>query len=82
MSIFYVILVYTTYCISCTVECVQSPSAFFAKRLFKAMDGAGTDDTTLIRIIISRSEIDLGNIKEEFERLYDRTLLSAVKVEL
>ncbi|KAM7348083.1 annexin B10-like [Cochliomyia hominivorax] len=63
------------------VECVQSPPAFFANRLFKAMDGMGTDDTTLIRIIVSRSEIDLGNIKEEFERIYNRTLVSAVKSE-
>ncbi|XP_073829567.1 annexin B10-like [Musca autumnalis] len=63
------------------VECVQSPAAFFANRLFKAMDGMGTDDTTLIRIIVSRSEIDLGNIKEEFERIYNRTLVSAIKSE-
>lgn len=64
------------------VECVQSPGAFFANRLFKAMDGMGTDDRTLIRIIVSRSEIDLGNIKQEFERIYNRTLLSAVRVRL
>lgn len=44
------------------------------------MDGLGTDDITLIRIIVCRSEIDLENIKEEFERMFDRTLLSAVKV--
>lgn len=62
------------------VESVQSMSAYFAKRLFKAMEGMGTDDATLIRIIVSRSELDLGSIKREFERLYDRTLLSAVKV--
>ncbi len=64
------------------VECVQSPPAFFAKRLNDAMSGAGTDDTTLIRIIVSRSEIDLGTIKAEYERIYNRTLLSAVKVNI
>ncbi|KAH8421409.1 hypothetical protein KR009_006330, partial [Drosophila setifemur] len=62
------------------VECVQSPAAFFANRLYKAMNGAGTDDATLIRIIVSRSEIDLETIKQEFERIYNRTLLSAVVV--
>ena len=63
------------------VECVQSPPAYFANRLFHAMDGIGTDDTTLIRIIVSRSEIDLNDIKDEFERIHNRTLLSAIKNE-
>lgn len=71
---------YTFY--SMTVECVQSPAAFFAKCLYRAMKGTGTNDRTLIRIIVSRSEIDLNDIKREFERIYDRTLLSAVKVSL
>lgn len=62
------------------MECVQSPPAFFAKRVYEAMSGVGTDDTTLIRIIVSRSEIDLGNIKQEFERIYDKTLQSFVDV--
>lgn len=63
------------------VECVQSPTTYFARKLFKAMDGIGTNDSALIRMIVGRSEIDLANIKEEYEKLYNKTLLSAVKSE-
>lgn len=67
--------------LSAIVECVQMAPHFFAKRLFEAMDGLGTDDTTLIRIIVSRSELDLQNIKDEYEQMYNKTLMSAVKSE-
>lgn len=45
------------------------------------MKGAGTDDSTLIRIIVSRCELDLGAIKKEYQSIYHRTLYSAVKSE-
>lgn len=62
------------------VECVQSPPAFFARRVHDAMSGMGTDDVSLIRIVVSRSEIDLGTVKSEFERIYDKTLSSYIGV--
>lgn len=64
------------------MESAQSPPTYFAKQLENSMKGSGTDDQTLIRIIASRSEIDLGNIKKEYERLYDKTLESVVKVKI
>ncbi|XP_026327396.1 annexin B10 isoform X2 [Hyposmocoma kahamanoa] len=67
--------------LSAIVECVESAAAWFATRLRKSMQGLGTDDRTLIRIIVSRSEIDLGAIKREYERLYDKTLESEIRNE-
>lgn len=44
------------------------------------MSGVGTDDDTLIRIIVTRCEIDLANIKEEFQKLTGQTLEQFVTV--
>ena len=40
-----------------SVQCSRNPSEYFADRLWKSMKGAGTDDATLIRIVVSRSEV-------------------------
>ena len=45
--------------VSFTVDFASDTRVFYAKRLYKSMKGAGTDDDTLIRIIVSRSEVCL-----------------------
>ncbi|XP_063364571.1 annexin B10 isoform X7 [Cydia amplana] len=67
--------------LSAIVECTQSAPAWFATRLRAAMQGLGTDDRTLVRILVSRSEIDLATIAREYERLYDKTLESEIRGE-
>lgn len=64
------------------VKCVKSVPAYFAERLYKCMKGGGTDEATLNRIMVSRSEIDLLDIRAEFKKLYEYSLLSAIKSDL
>ncbi|XP_064141738.1 annexin A3 isoform X1 [Loxodonta africana] len=61
------------------VHCVRNTPAFLADRLHQALKGAGTDEFTLNRIMVSRSEIDLLDIRAEFKKHYGCSLYSAIK---
>ncbi|CAI9719456.1 annexin A6-like isoform X1 [Octopus vulgaris] len=64
------------------VQCIRNKAMFFASALYKAMKGLGTDDKTVIRIIVSRSEVDMVQIKQEFQKAYKETLESFLKGDL
>ncbi|NXS98853.1 ANXA4 protein, partial [Jacana jacana] len=61
------------------VKCVRNKPAYFAERLYKSMKGLGTDDNTLIRVMVSRSEIDMLHIRREFLTMYGKSLYSFIK---
>ncbi|KAH9498198.1 Annexin A6 [Bulinus truncatus] len=56
------------------VQVIRNKSAYFASELHRAMKGLGTDDNTLVRIVASRCEVDMVQIKEEFQKAYKQTL--------
>ena len=44
------------------------------------LQGGGTDEATLTRIMVSRSEVDLLDIRAEFKKQYQHSLHTAIKV--
>ncbi|KAF7669553.1 hypothetical protein LDENG_00155440 [Lucifuga dentata] len=64
------------------VKCVKSVPTYMAERLFKSMKGLGTTESTLTRIIVSRSEIDLQDIKAEYKKLFGCSLYSQLEDEV
>ncbi|NWQ98103.1 ANXA8 protein, partial [Burhinus bistriatus] len=62
----------------CLVKCTRNVHCYFAERLYHALKGAGTRDGTLIRVIVSRSEVDLNLIKAEFKSIAGKSLSSMI----
>jgi len=56
------------------VQLAKDPPTYFAKRLKESMKGAGTSDHDLIRLVVTRSEIDMVQIKERFHSANHKTL--------
>nr|CAB3222056.1 annexin-B12-like [Phallusia mammillata] len=56
------------------VDIARNPPSYFAKRLYQSMKGAGTNDTMLIRVMVSRSEVDMVEIKHAFKNLFKKEL--------
>ncbi|CAN4102578.1 unnamed protein product [Withania somnifera] len=63
------------------LQCAENPAKYFAKELHKAMKGLGTNDTTLIRILVTRTELDMQYIKAEYQKKHKKSLNDAVHSE-
>ncbi|KAI5573593.1 hypothetical protein BDE02_10G089700 [Populus trichocarpa] len=66
------------YALLTILEYAIDPTKHYATMLRKAMKGLGTDDSTLIRILATRAEIDLQKIKEDYLKRYKRPLVEVV----
>lgn len=60
------------------VAAVRDPATYYATKLHKALSGLGTKDNILIRIIVSRSEVDLKDIRHAYEAKFEHPLAEKV----
>lgn len=63
------------------VKCVRDKPAFFAERINDAVKGFGTNDSDLIRIIVSRSEIDMEEIEAAYQAKYETSVIEAIEAD-
>jgi hypothetical protein len=64
------------------VYATLSPSEYFATRVHDAIKGWGTNDHLLIRILITRDEIDMPQIKQYYKQLFGKDMVEAVKSDI
>uniref|UniRef100_A0A8C1MQ11 Annexin n=1 Tax=Cyprinus carpio TaxID=7962 RepID=A0A8C1MQ11_CYPCA len=66
-------------CLIAVVKCAGNKSAFFADKLNLAMKGSGYKGKILTRILVSRSEIDLAKIKQEYQNKFGKSLYQDIQ---
>jgi len=58
------------------VKYAKDSASFIAERIYLSMKGAGTNDDDLVRLVVSRSEIDLAVAAQSFTKQYGKTMSS------
>ena len=66
-------------CLIAIIYAILSPSEYFAKLIYKAIKGLGTDNITLIRVLISRHEVDMPQIKQYYKQNYKKDMIDDIK---
>ena len=61
------------------VQGLLNPSEYYANRVHSAVAGLGTNDKKLIRVLITRDEVDMPQIKAEYQRLYGRDMMGDIR---
>lgn len=64
------------------VRSVRNLSGFFAKRLYESTKGIGTNDRQLIRIVATRCEVDMADIKQQYVAEYGNSLADDITVSI
>ncbi|WOH14738.1 hypothetical protein DCAR_0934260 [Daucus carota subsp. sativus] len=60
------------------VRCIDSPHKHFAEVIYNSMAGLGTDESSLTRAIITRADIDMKKIKEEYQDVHKESIEDGV----
>jgi annexin A7/11 len=56
-----------------------TPSEYFAQRVNEAITSGGQKDELLMRILITRDEVDMPKIKECYKTLYGKDMVESIK---
>lgn len=64
-----------------TIKCINRPAKYFAKTLYLSVNGinGSIDDNSVTRVIVTRAEIDMREIKTEFLLKYQKLLDDVIK---
>lgn len=65
--------------LNAVVYALISPSEYFATRVNQAIKGLGTNDKLLIRIMVSRNEIDMPYIRQYYKQLFKKDMINEIK---
>jgi len=60
------------------LKCAYNKPRYFAERLHNAMSGIGTDEGEVIRILVTRAEIDLEDIKDYYVQISGTPLVEEI----
>ena len=64
------------------VYATLSPSEYFATRVKDAIKGFGTQDHLLMRILMTRDEIDMPQIRQYYKQLYGKDMVDDIKSDI
>lgn len=62
-----------------TIKCLTCPEKYFEKALRLSMKGLGTKEETLTRVVVTRAEIDMKPIMEQYQRKNNVPLVNDIK---
>lgn len=60
------------------VQCIENKQLFFANRLHDAMKSKGAKEKLLTRIVVSRCEVDLRKVCDEYKAQFGETLQKTI----